>query len=555
MQVQDDPVGSSDLDLRHYLRVVVRRRWVIIGAALLVGLASMAYALTKEDRYRASAELLLLAPTGPSAAAQSSFSDDSERLVANEVEIFGSEEMEQAVAAEIGDGFPGVSAVAKENADVIVLSAESTVPEQASTAVNAYAEAYQDLRLARTVRALRLELEDQQERRAQKRAQLDELLAPLAALERQLAVLPPGPERDVVQADRDATEERLASLREGILGELNAIEQQITEIQDAIDSPSGGADILNSARVPSEPFYPQPKKDLLVGMLVGLLIGLAAAFIWEQLDDAVRGRADADRATGGLPVAGVVPKVAGWRNATTPRLVTRDEPRSAAAEAYRSLVTSLEFLATDGSQSVILVSSPGASEGKTTTVANLGLAFAEAGHRTVIVDGDLRRPRIHAFFDLSPAVGLTTVLAGKIDITTAVTRVDEVHELFVVPAGPPAPNPAELLRSDTTGEVVAKLRESYDIVLVDAPPVLPVTDALVLGRHADTVVLLAAADSTSRRKLTRAVESLRQVEAPLRALVLNGVGADEGDEYGYYGDEEADPSRKRRLRGRRASRG
>ncbi len=553
MQVQDDPAAASDLDLRHYLRVVVRRRWVIIGAALVIGLASMAYALTKDDRYRASAELLLLAPTGPSAEAQS-FSDDSERLVANEVEIFGSEEMEEAVAARIGGGFPGVSAAAKENADVIVLTAESTVPAQASDAVNAYAEAYQQLRLARTLRALRLELEDQQQRRAQKRAQLDELLAPLAAADRELATLPPGPERDLLQIERDATEERLSSLREGILGELNAIEQEITEIQDAIDSPTGGADILNSARVPSEPFYPQPKKDLLVGMLVGLLIGLAAAFVWEQLDDAVRGRADADRATGGLPVAGVVPKVAGWRNAGTPRLVTRDESRSAAAEAYRSLVTSLEFLATDGSQSVILVSSPGASEGKTTTVANLGLAFAEAGHRTVIVDGDLRRPRLHAFFDLSAAVGLTTVLAGKIDIATAVARVDETHDLFVVPAGPPAPNPAELLRSETTGEVVAKLRESYDIVLVDAPPVLPVTDALVLGRHADTVVLLAAADSTSRRKLTRAVEALRQVEAPLRALVLNGVGADEGDEYGYYGDEAADPNRKRRLRGRRSAR-
>jgi capsular exopolysaccharide synthesis family protein len=227
-------------------------------------------------------------------------------------------------------------------------------------------------------------------------------------------------------------------------------------------------------------------------------------------------------------------------------LVTRIDPRSSAAESYRSLVTSLEFLGTHTTSRVVLFTSPGASEGKTTTVANVGMAFAEAGHRTVIVDADLRRPRLHKFFEVPGEVGLSTVLAGKIDISTAVQTIEGEHPLGDVPPGPIAPNPAELRGSDITETALTKLRDAYDVVIVDSPPVLPVADALVLSRHSDIAILLANADGTSRRKLSRAVEALRQVDAPLGGLVLNGVGAGEGYEYGYYGDDESGGSKKRR---------
>jgi capsular exopolysaccharide synthesis family protein len=137
-----------------------------------------------------------------------------------------------------------------------------------------------------------------------------------------------------------------------------------------------------------------------------------------------------------------------------------------------------------------------------------------------------------------------------------VTTVDEERGLDVVPAGPLAPNPAELLRSDTTESALTKLSDAYDVVIVDSPPVLPVADALVLSRHVDLAVLVAAADNTSRRKLARAVEALRQVQAPIEGIVLNGVGAAEGTEYGYYGEDD-EPERKRRggRRARRRNRG
>lgn len=554
MQVQDDPGRGTDLDLRHYLRVVGRRRWIILAVAVALGLASMGFALTKQDRYRASANLLLLAPTSVEAEAQA-ISSEPERAIANEIEILGSQEMQDAVAEVLGDGFPDVTGSTTGENDVVVLTSESTDPEAAKDAVNTYAQAYERLRRQRTVQALRDQLEGVQLSKQADQDTLADLLQPLNQLDERLATLPLGPERDALLAQRSQTADNLASSRDALLAEIGTAIQSIADIQRAIREPSGGVDVLNPATTPGAPFYPQPKKDLLVGLVVGLLLGLGAAFVWEQLDDAVRGREDADRATGGLPVVGLIPRVPGWRDHADSLLVTRDDPRSSAAESYRSLVTSLEFLGTESANRVVLFTSPGASEGKTTTVANVGMAFAEAGHRTVIVDADLRRPRIHQFFDVSGSVGLSTVLLGKVDIATAVQVIEAEHPLSLVPAGPVAPNPAELLRSDITEASLTKLREAYDVVIIDSPPVLPVADALVLARHADITILLAAADSTSRRKLSRAVEALRQVDAPLQGLVLNGVGPTEGYEYGYYGGDETEaPKRRGRRRSRRLAR-
>jgi capsular exopolysaccharide synthesis family protein len=552
MQVHDGPPSGTDLDLRHYLGVVGRRRWVILVVALLVGLAAMGFALTKEERYRATGRMLLLAPGSVEANAQG-FSDDPERAIANEIEILGSLEMKDAVAEQLGDDAAGVDASTSGDNDVVVLTAESTVPEVAADSVNTYARTYERVRRQRTVEALRVEVQNLQRQRRDQQDALDDINQPLTDLNAQIEALPAGPERDQLVQQREIVEQNIAGARDATSGQIAQIDTAIQDAQRAMRNPTGGVNILNPATVPSEPFFPQPKKDLAVGLIVGLLLGLAIAFVWEQLDDAVRGRADADRATGGLPIVGLVPRVPGWRDRADTRLVTRFEPRSSAAEAYRSMATSLEFLQETGSAHVLLLTSPGASEGKTTTVVNVGLAFAEAGHHTVIVDADLRRPRVHQFLEVSDAVGLSTVLSGKIDIATAVQTVQGDHPVDVVVAGPVPSNPAELLRSEITETAITKLRESYDVVLIDTPPVLPVADALVLSRQADIVILVAGADSTGSRKLSRAVEALHQVDAPLQGLVLNGVGAGEGSEYGYYGDGDDDESRRSR-RGRRSRR-
>jgi non-specific protein-tyrosine kinase len=219
-----------------------------------------------------------------------------------------------------------------------------------------------------------------------------------------------------------------------------------------------------------------------------------------------------------------------------------EAPTSSASEAYRSLRTAIGFIGLDKPLRVIQVTSPSAAEGKTTTIANLAVALANVGKKVVVVDCDLRRPRIHTFFGIPNEVGFTSVLLGEVPLANAAQAVGRRH-LMLLASGQLPPNPSELLSSTRTAQVLATLQAEADVVLVDSPPVLPVTDSAVLSAHVDATLLVIRAGVTTRRQLTRAVEVLEQVAAPLVGTVLNGVTADEGYgytyNYGYYNSAQA----------------
>jgi capsular exopolysaccharide synthesis family protein len=211
-------------------------------------------------------------------------------------------------------------------------------------------------------------------------------------------------------------------------------------------------------------------------------------------------------------------------------------PSSPAAESYRSLRTSIQFAGQEQQLRSVVVTSPGVSEGKTSTLANLGVVFAQAGERVVLVSCDLRRPRIGEFFGLDEEQGFTSVLAGQRTLEEAVLPVPGVDRLSVLPAGPVPPNPAELLNDTRTRDIFARLRKQFDLVLIDSPPVLPVTDAAILSQHADATLILAAAGQTRRADLHRAAEKLSQVGATILGIVLNKATRQTGHYYGYgYG--------------------
>jgi succinoglycan biosynthesis transport protein ExoP len=214
-------------------------------------------------------------------------------------------------------------------------------------------------------------------------------------------------------------------------------------------------------------------------------------------------------------------------------LVSVTEPTSPAAESYRSLRTSLQFARQERQFRSVLVTSPGVGEGKTSTLANLGVVFAEAGERVVLVSSDLRRPQIGQYFGLDERVGLTSVLQGQRKLEEAVQPVPGFDRLSLLPAGPSAPNPAELLNGALARDIFAQLRDRFDLVLIDSPPVLPVTDAAILSQHADATLMIAAAGQTRRSDLHRAVEKLDQVGATILGSVLNKVSKQTGRYYGY----------------------
>lgn len=282
------------------------------------------------------------------------------------------------------------------------------------------------------------------------------------------------------------------------------------------------------------------RQKLMIGLLVGIFLGLIAAFFLEHLDQTIKNAADVERALE-VPVLGLIPyepaaagaQGNGRRKASLPlvSLVSPDHPSS---EAYRTLRTNVTFVnAEERALQVLLVTSPGPGEGKSTTAANLAITLAQQGTRVLLVDADLRRPLVHRAFSLVQEPGLTDVLVGTAHPREAI-RPNVVPKLDVLPAGALPPNPSELLGSPTMHRLLAQLRTEYQTIVFDSPPALAVTDAAVLGAAADAVILVLRAGETEEVAAQRALEQLRRVQARVAGTVLNGVEKDSDRYYNYY---------------------
>lgn len=514
-----EPGSADELELRDYLRVVRRRKWTIAFVTTVVVAAALAASFLKTPRYRASAELLI-APKASETLFDpnnGSIYTDRKRAVATEIKVLQSRAVEDAVFEELGYR-PTITASGSPDDDVVTVRAVSTDPERAAQVVNTYAREYITYRRESTVKDI-LEAQAEVQRKVEeKQTEIDAL--------------------DARPGSNDAPGRQAE--RTSLVNQQNLFRDQLDQLQVGASLNSGGAQLITPAEVPESPFEPTPVRSGVLGLAVGLMLGLGLAFLFEYLDDALRGTADVERVADGLPVLGVIPAVAGWRNEKTPRTVTRTDPTSLAAEAYRSLRTSVQFLGLDAPLQTLQLTSPSSGEGKTTTAANLAVVLADAGQRVIVVDCDLRRSRIHEFFGLDNEVGFTSVLVGDAPLSTALQDVDGVPGLRLLTSGPRPPNPSELLSSQRAVEVLTALRAQADIVVLDSPPVLPVSDAVGLSARVDATLMVVRAASTTRKSLARAMTLLRQVDAPLIGAVFNvaksGTDYEGGYGYGYaYG--------------------
>jgi capsular exopolysaccharide synthesis family protein len=274
---------------------------------------------------------------------------------------------------------------------------------------------------------------------------------------------------------------------------------------------------------------PQITRDVVLALLLGLLLGVGAAVVRESLDTTVK---DANQVQEdlGLPTLGAI---AFDPEAPNRPLVVHADPRSPRAEAFRQLRTNLQFIDVDRAPKSLVISSSIPEEGKTTTATNLAITMAQSGLRVLIVEGDLRRPRLANYLGLEGAVGLTSVLAGKVKIADAIQPWGD-GQLSVLPSGPIPPNPSELLGSQGMAEVIRELERSFDFVLIDAPPLLPVTDAAVIATSAGGAVLVARHGHTRQKQLAHAVAALHSVGATVYGVVLTMVPTKGPDAY-YYG--------------------
>jgi capsular exopolysaccharide synthesis family protein len=379
-------------------------------------------------------------------------------------------------------------------------------------------------------------------REGQSRDLLERLKAPLVAEQDRLSEELGKVEakiQEIVSSEPQSREESFTETQEfqELMADSSSLTQQLTNINQqllALDPSRINPPLLVlPAQLPVTPVSPDPILNAAVGLAIGLLLGIGLAFLRERLDDSLRGRNDLEQHVG-APVLAVIPRVPGWRNKHDARLVVRDQPKGAVAEAYRTLRTSISFMAAQRGAKVIMVVSPAAGDGKTTTAANLALVLADAGRRVVLVSADLRKPRLHRFFGLQNETGLATVLAGEAQPWETIQD-PGIENLRVLLSGPVPHRPAELLQSEQMGEVLAGLREVADFVVVDTAPVLLVADALALAPLVDGVLFVADFSHTSRSAVAHAREQLDQVGAVTIGSILNNFDPAKAKAYKYYG--------------------
>lgn len=500
---------------------VLRRRFPIVVVALVLGASAgwfTAPGITRRvTTFRATHTLIY------ESAGARSYNIEQVALLATTGEV------PSRVAARLkmdrGQVRSAVSAVATAEVGTIAISGRSSAPDQAELLADVTAE------------ELGVELAGRSQGAVD--AELSRLRGLLEAARGRLNAIPPKntAERTSAQAEVQSTERTLQQFQ---MAQTAKSELRSLEAASATAVSAAGVQAPNSKSV----------RAGLLGIL-GLLAGIGAAFALDRLDRRIRSKATAEEAFG-VPVVAEVPRIP---KASHGQLLARTQPSSPFVEAYRGLRTYVALWAPDGHDDdghrVIVVTSPSAAEGKTTTVAHLAAMLAEIGRSVVVVSADLRRPRIHEFFDRPATPGLVNVLAATpggptfddLDLSTSVRGVQ------FVPSGPPIENPAPLL--EHAGDLLRAARKMADFVLVDTPPLLVANDAVDLARYADGVLLVAHAGKTTIEAAEHSAEILGRLEIPSVGVVL--VASEEASSASrYYASRYyAEPERKGR-RGRRA---
>lgn len=291
--------------------------------------------------------------------------------------------------------------------------------------------------------------------------------------------------------------------------------------------------VLDAARPVMSPIRPNVPQGVLMGVLGGLILGLALALLLELLDSTIASQQDIEERLG-LTFLGFIPSIPATEGQAADLHIHR-EPKSLIAECMRSVRTNLLFMSPDKPFRRVVVTSSGPQEGKSTTAINLGIAMAQSGSRVLLIDTDMRRPRLHKAFGVGNEFGVSSLVVGEGKLDDAIKSTD-VNGLFLMPCGPIPPNPAELLHTQAFSDLLNKLGERFDRIILDTPPVGAVADAVVLSTQVDGVVMVLKAGQTNRDVARRTVRALQDVKANIYGAVLNDVNL-EKSKYGdyYYG--------------------
>jgi polysaccharide biosynthesis transport protein len=508
------PSDASPLHLRDFLSILWARKWIVLAIAATTTTAALLYSYKQTPVYTSSAEVVVFParfdPTQPSAAAAAGILNiNTEQQVANSAPVA---QAASSHLAALGLQPGSMSVTSIFDTEALVFTASSSNPASAQATADAYANAYLELRRDSVLSEL-------EEVRRPYETRIEEIDKEARELARTIPAIP------------DESQRGILTTRYGtLLAERATLVERLNDLVSPDNLRVGR--VVQSAGFPSSPASPSHVKDGSLAVIVGLALGIGIAFFLDRLDERVRGRQELELHSG-APVLALIPRVPRMDGSLT---MVR-HPASEAAEAYRALRVRLMQAAARHRFKTVLVTSSLPSEGKTSTVANLGVALAQEDRRVVLLSADLRRPRLQMYFPASKT-GLTDVLSGKRTALEALSSTETKH-LWVLHAGDDlaARSPLQLLDSIAMQKLLVTLRDFADIVLIDTPPLLTSPDVAALVPLTDGVLFVADPRRVERTMVEAARHEFEVLGAPIIGVVVNNYDPRRFRTYGsrYYG--------------------
>lgn len=538
---------DTELTLTDYL-AILRRRWLWVVSSIVILLAlALGMSVNDVDRYRSQAAVLLSSSAAQDALGEGINSTSVRaRQIENEINVARSDRIREEVGNRLGF-VPGVAVNGTPGTDILTFTATATDPDAAAEAANVWADVYVDVKrdlasssIEEAVTEFATDLAALQAERAELRAPIQQAQDALAAAN---------------DLNRARLEAELVQLEGELSSELNLLDSRIEAVSSGIVDLElsgqvarlGTAQIVQVAAPPSTPINSPLSRNLILAFVVGSILGLAAALIAENLDRTIKDATDVAKVTT-LPVLGSIPEATKADLRGELSLIAHDDPDHRIADAYHKVRTSLQFSFIDGSVTSILITSPNQNEGKTTTSVNLALTLTSIGRMVTLADVDFRRPRIHRVFGAELEPGLSNhLLDGTALVDLALQIRQDEASLVVLPSGTLPPNPARFVSTPPFARLVDALELEADLVILDAPPTLPVSDAVALGALADAVVIVVRSGSTTTGDLARTLESFDRVGASVLGIVIVGHSENVSG-YSYSSATEARPTNRRASR-------
>ncbi|MBC7229612.1 MAG: polysaccharide biosynthesis tyrosine autokinase [Actinobacteria bacterium] len=529
------------MELKDYINVIIARKWVIVGVTALVVFAALLFSLLQKPVYESRVMILADINRAGESASDSLISfafNDPNLFIQTQAEIIGTMTMARSVrdrleydyeeaaydreegkevyiperiptAEELRDS---VKVERAQNTNVFEIAVSNRDPLLARDAAQAYAEEYI---LNRQLSAIK-QISDARKEVWNRITELETQIADIAQEAKQYT-------RENIPPELEAEASQAVSLWATLYEKYMSL-----RIAEALQQ--RGLEIIEPAEA-GRKVSPRTTRNGILALFLGLILGVGLAFLVDYLDDTLKTREDFERGYG----ASIIGEIASatFVGEEEREVVYFTQPESTAAEGYRNLRTNLQFLNLDGSTRLIMVTSASPEEGKTSVSANLGAALSEMGRRVLVVEADLRRPVLDRFLVEKEDKGLTSVIMGaaSLDETVVTTGNENFHVLM---SGPKPPNPAELVSSQAMQELLLRLREEYDYVIVDAPPVLAVSDAIAMAPMMDGVLVVASHGIANRDGARHTMELLSKVETRVLGVVINNVEMTGRYGYGYY---------------------